>query len=55
MIASVVVTLEHRADQLQDIIDEISRIPCVELGDLMAPTASTNRQVATTISTPAMC
>ena len=34
MIASVVVTLDKDAASLQDSVDEISRIGCVEVGDI---------------------
>lgn len=34
MIASVVVTLVHHAEDRQAAIDEISRIECVEIGDV---------------------
>lgn len=36
MIASVVITLESRAETIQEVIDEISRIPCLRLGSTEA-------------------
>ena len=36
MIASVVVTLENHAGHFGETIDEISRIPCIELGRMEA-------------------
>lgn len=33
MIASVVATLDNHVGNLQDTLEEISRIPCVEIGD----------------------
>ena len=48
MIASVVATLQGPEDDLHRIIEEVSRISCVEVGDI----ATNSRRVPMTIASP---
>ena len=48
MIAGVVATLEDLGGNLQDVIDEIARIPCVETGDV----GTNPRRLPITIDSP---